>query len=670
MQFRKIFATSLVAAAILATGATFAAQPTTGPAPSLPTAPAATSIAPPMTTLETHDLTAIDVHAFLDGFIPYALHRGDLAGATIAVVKDGQLLFSQGYGYADLKTHKPVIADETMFRPGSVSKLFTWTSVMQLVEQGKLDLDRDVNDYLDFKIPEKFGKPITLRNIMTHTSGFEETVTDLFVEKPSDLYPLRDYLVKHMPQRIFPPGKIVAYSNYATTVAGYIVQRVSGEEFSDYIQNHIFTPLGMAHSTFKQPPPANLKDLVATGYKQASDDKPIPFEVVEAAPAGALSSTSTDMAKFMMAHLSGGSYNGARILKPETEKEMQTRNYTMAPGLNGFDLGFYQENRNGHQIIGHAGDTEGFHSDLHLITDANVGIFMSFNSTGKEGSVEQIRVSLFRAFLDRYFPFTPPTEATVADAKPDAAHVSGYYVASRRKDSALKLLFQIGQAKVSALPDGEVTVDVFKDDSGAVKKWREVGPLDYREANGQTHLKFVAKPDGRIDHLASDDFIPVEMFQRVYGFEQLNHLTTFGLGTLGVCALALVIWIGGWIVRWRFERPLDISGRAAQLRLASRLGAVTFLLIVVGWLGLITAITADEFLLFNGGLNTWIALLYVLGVLGYLGGLAMIGNGVSRLMTGPGGWLARAGDLVLALAGLYGIWAIYDYGLANFQMSI
>jgi hypothetical protein len=264
----------------------------------------------------------------------------------------------------------------------------------------------------------------------------------------------------------------------------------------------------------------------------------------------------------------------------------------------------------------------------------------------------------------------PPAEATIADAKPDAARVSGYYVASRRKDSALKLLFQIGQAKVSALPDGEVTVDVFKDDSGAVKKWREVGPLDYREANGQTHLKFVAKPDGRIDHLASDDFIPVEMFQRVYGFEQLNHLTTFGLGTLGVCALALVIWIGGWIVRWRFERPLDISGRAAQLRLASRLGAVTFLLIVVGWLGLITAITADEFLLFNGGLNTWIALLYVLGVLGYLGGLAMIGNGVSRLMTGPGGWLVRAGDLVLALAGLYGIWAIYDYGLANFQMSI
>jgi len=261
-------------------------------------------------------------------------------------------------------------------------------------------------------------------------------------------------------------------------------------------------------------------------------------------------------------------------------------------------------------------------------------------------------------------------EATVADPKPDAARVTGYYIASRRKDSALKLFFQIGQTKVSALPDGEVTVAALKDDSGAVKKWREVGPLTYREVHGQTHLKFVTRADGKIDHLATDDFIPVEMFQRVYGFEQLNDLTIFGLATLGACALALVVWFSGWIVRWRFDRPLQISGGRARLRLVSRLGALVFLLIVFGWLGLITAISGDEFLLFNGGLNSWIAILYVLGVLGYLGGFAMIANGVSRLMTGPGGWLVRAGDLVLALAGLYGIWAIYDYGLANFQMSL
>ncbi|HEX4860445.1 MAG TPA: serine hydrolase domain-containing protein, partial [Rhizomicrobium sp.] len=305
MMLRKIFVAGLVLAALAASGAVLAAQPVTGPAPAQPVAAAAPTtldIAPPTAKGEVHALTAEDLHGFLDGMIPYALHRGDIAGATIAVVKDGHLLFAQGYGYADIKTMRPVVADETLFRPGSVSKLFTWTSVMQLVEQGKLDLDRDVNDYLDFKVPEKFGKPITLRNIMTHTSGFEETLSELFLAKPEQQYPLREYLIRHMPQRIFPPGKVVAYSNYATTMAGYIVQRVSGEPFDAYVEHHIFAPLGMTHSTFSQPLPAKFAGDMAKGYKVASAPAG-PYELVGLAPAGSLAASGGDMARFMIAHL-------------------------------------------------------------------------------------------------------------------------------------------------------------------------------------------------------------------------------------------------------------------------------------------------------------------------------------------------------------------------------
>lgn len=670
----KLFATGVVVAALAMGGAVLAGQPTTGPAPAQPlvptTPPSAQQTAQPTPPSDVHALTAEDLHAYFDGMIPYALHRGDIAGATLSVVKDGHLLFAQGYGYADLKTRRPVVASETLFRPGSVSKLFTWTSVMQLVEQGKLDLDRDVNDYLDFKIPEKFGKPITLRNIMTHTAGFEETLSELFLDKPEQQYPLHDYLVRHMPQRIFPPGKVVAYSNYATTLAGYIVQRVSGEPFADYVDNHIFKPLGMAHSTFRQPASPALMKLMATGYKQASDGTPVPFEVVEAAPAGSLSSTATDMARFMLAHLGGGEIDGVRILKLDTVRQMQTRNYTLAPGLNGFNLGFYDENRNGHRIIGHAGDTVAFHSDLHLILDANTGVFMSFNSPGKEGEVGQARVAIFRAFLDRYFPFTPPEEKTVADPKKDAARVVGSYLASRRKESALRLLFQLGQTQVTSEPDGTVMVDAFKDPSGAVKKWREVGPLDYREVGGQTHLKFVTDENGNIDHLASDDFLPVEEIQRVHGLEQITWLKTLGIGTIVICAMTLVFWFGGWIVRRRFNRPLEMTPQQARLRLASRLGAAIYVAVVAGWVGLITAITVNESLLLGGALNGWIGALYVLGALAMVGGLAMAANGMLRLVRGPGGWLVRVGDLILALAGLYGIWAILTYGLANFQFNI
>ena len=667
---RRTFVTGLLLAACTAIGVASAQQPSTGPAPLPVQAAPAAQVAPPAGNTETHQMTAEDLRTFFDGMMPYAIHRDDIAGATLAVVKDGQIVFAQGYGYADLKTRKPVVADQTLFRPGSVSKLFTWTSVMQLVEQGKLDLDKDVNTYLDFKIPEAFGQPITLRNIMTHTAGFEESVSELFLQKADQQYPIGQYLQKHMPKRIFPPGKVVAYSNYATTLAGYIVQRVSGEEFTAYVANHIFKPLKMNNSTFVQLPPKALLDNMAKGYKQASDPKPVPYEIVEAAPAGALASTATDMARFMMAHLNGGEHDGARILKPETEKEMQSRNYTLTPGLNGFNLGFYDEDRNGHRIIGHAGDTEVFHSDLHLITDANTGVFMSFNSAGKEGGVGEARVAIFRAFLDRYFPFTPNDEKTVADPGKDNAQVAGFYVASRRKDSALRLLFQLGQTEVAPQEDKTITVEMLKDPSGAPKKWRNVGPLTYREVGGQTHLKFVTDKDGNVDYFTSDDFIPVELLQKTHGLEQLNLLKMFGIGTILVCALTVAIWFGGWIVRRRFRRPLEMTDRQRRLRLGSRLGAVLYLVVVAGWIGLLSAIQVDESLLLGGALNPWIAALYVLGVIAFLGGIAMVANGVLRALGGPGGWLVKLGDVVLALAGLYGLWAIWAYGFANFNFNI
>ena len=320
----------------------------------------------------THELTQSDLEAFLEGMMPLQLAREDIAGAVISVVKDGKPFFAKGYGYSNVEKRTPVSADATLFRPGSISKLFNWTSIMQLVEQGKLDLDRDVNDYLDFKVPPAFAKPITLRNIMTHTPGLEETIQELFVEKASDLKPLDEYLKEHMPARIFPPGTTPAYSNYATALAGYILQRVSGEKFDDYIDRHIFQPLQMTHCTTRQPLPDNLKPLMSNGYEVGSEPTK-PFEWVEAAPAGSSSVTGADMQHFMIAHLQEGQYEGIQILRPETARLMHSRQLTIAPDMNGMALGFYEETRNGHRIIGHAGDTQYFHSDLHLIPDAGVG---------------------------------------------------------------------------------------------------------------------------------------------------------------------------------------------------------------------------------------------------------------------------------------------------------
>ncbi|MGH8289383.1 MAG: serine hydrolase domain-containing protein, partial [Steroidobacteraceae bacterium] len=482
-----LLATLLLLAGV--TDARTAASPPNRLAPQTPPAAPSTqgAAAPglPPAGSGTHELTPTDVAAFLDGILPYAIRRGNIAGATVAVVANGQIIFAQGYGYADVKTRAPVIADQTLFRPGSVSKTFTWTAVMQLVQAGKLDLDRDINDYLDFKIPEKYG-PITLRNLMTHTPGFEDTFSGSFFTSARQLVPYREYLVKHIPAEIFPPGKIVAYSNYGAMLAGYIVQRISGEPFAEYVAQHIFQPLGMDHSTFEQPLPAALAKHMSKGYLTATDQKPGPFEYVEVAPAGSLSSTATDMAHFMIAQLQGGSYDGASILSPATTELMHTPQSRMAPGMNGFDLGFYQENRNGLRIIGHAGDTNYFHSDLHLLLDKDVGLFISLNSLGTGGAAEEVRTGIFRAFLDRYYPYTPPIEPTVANPKPDAARVAGWYLTSRRIESALGLLNALTQSSVAALPNGEVEVAMLKNLAGVPK-----GPRKNNISCSLNRIKFV-----------------------------------------------------------------------------------------------------------------------------------------------------------------------------------
>ncbi len=625
----------------------------------------ASADAPPA-NVEPPQLTAADLSAFLGGMVPYAIAQANIAGASVAVVGNGQLIFADGYGFADMKSRRPVIADQTLFRAGSVSKLFTWTAVMQLVEQGKLDLDRDVNDYLDFKVPEPYGRPITLRDVMTHSAGFEDTVTDLFVNKPSQMFPLRQYLLRHMPPLIEPPGRVVAYSNYGATLAGYIVQRVSGESYDEYITRHILQPLGMDQSTFQQPLPAKLRPFMASGYRQASDRSAVPFELVEAAPAGALTTDATDLAKFALAQLGGGSAGGAQILTAATLQEMHTPQGRPVAGMNGMDLGFYDENRNGLRIIGHAGDTGAFHADVHLLLDRGVAFVIMLNSSGAAGAAEDVRVAIFRSFLDRYFPYTPPKEATVSDPGKDAARVAGSYASSRH--TVLGILNAISQSSVSADPNGQIEASELTHLSGIPKHWREVGPLTWREVGGQAHLKFVTAEAGEIGYWVSDDTIPVDINQRVHGLGQSSLMKLLGGLFLVVMLLTVGIWVGGGIIRRRFERPLALPPLKAALRLAARIGAVIYLLLILGWVAFFASLAGLDALVGGELLGRFIPL-YILGVLAIPGSLAMIANAGLRLRMGPGGILARCGELVLGLAGIYGIWGVIHLGLASFTVS-
>ena len=614
-----------------------------------------------------HVMTADDLSTLLDGMVPYMIQRGDIAGGVISVVKDGKLLFARGYGYADLEKRTPVSPETTLFRPGSTSKLFTWTAVMQQVEQGKLDLDRDVNDYLDFKIPPRDGKPVTLRQLMTHTAGFEDTARGLLPRKPEDVN-LERYLKTHIPARIFAPGEIVAYSNYGCGLAGYIVQRVSGEGFDDYVQRHIFEPLGMHHSSFAMPLPPPLAPLMAKGYKSASDGKPQSFELVDPAPAGAMSSSATDMANFMIAQLQGGRFGDTRILQQATAELMHSPQHTAASGLAGFDLGFYQEDRNGQRIIGHGGDTIVFHSDLHLLLDANVGIFMSFNSAGDAGSAHVVRKAIFQAFLDRYFPKEAPAPATVSTAKADAARVAGWYQASRRNDSALRMLYLLGQVNVAAKPDDTLAVSMLTDYAGKPLQWHETGPLHYSEVNGESQLAFVTNAQGGIRYWASDAEVPVFVFERVSAARSMGTVGPLMGLSIVVLLATLLSWFVGWWVRRHYGRTLALSDRQRRTRLLSRLGVLALAIVVTGWLSFLGIMSADESLLLDGSGAPWLYLLYVLGVFGLLGALAVVVHAVQAWMTPRRSRWVLAGETLLALAAIYLAWFIVAFGLVSFNV--
>src|SRR3954451_23429580 len=241
-----------------------------------------------------------------------------------------------------------------------------------------------------------------------------------------------------------------AYSNYGASVAGHIVERVSGEPFDTYIQRHIFAPAGMNHSTFDQPLPAGLRPYMSKGYKPGSDD-PQPYEVIGMAPAGALASSGADMGRFMIAHLNHS------LLNPATAQLMYANANKPYPDLPAMALGFYHEDRNGLNIVGHGGDTVFFHSDLHLLLDKNVGLYISMNSIGKDGAAHSLREESLQAFLDRYFPAAPQNLPTLSTAKAHGAALAGHYVSSRAGGfNFLRLAALLGQTSVGVDKDANL----------------------------------------------------------------------------------------------------------------------------------------------------------------------------------------------------------------------
>ena len=614
-------------------------------------------------------LTSTDVEAWLDGLMPYALERGDIAGAVVVVVKDGQILAEKGYGYADVAKHVPVDPEHTLFRPGSVSKLFTWTAVMQQVERGKLDLDADVNQYLDFKIPPgPAGEPIRVRDLMTHTAGFEESVKELIFEKPERIAPNGEVLKRWIPERIYKAGTMPAYSNYGASLAGYLVERTSGMSFDEFIEQNIFAPLGMAHSSFRQPLPEALTSGMSQGYENASGE-PKAYELISLPPAGSLASTGADMARFMIAHLQNGAYRDARILSAETAQTMHDTALTVIPHLNRMLLGFYETNTNGRRAIAHGGDTQYFHSDLQLFIDDGVGYFISVNSAGKEGAAGVIRAAMFREFSDRYLPGPGPEgQVDEASAKEHARLISGAYILSRRAESSFVSVINLASPfKIVTNKDGTISLPLLHGLNGEPKKWHEVAPFVWGEVDGKETLA-AEVVDGRVTRFSGDLLSPFMTFERAPVAKAGAWIVPAVAASLVALLLTVIQWPIAALVRRHYRQKLPFAGAEARAYRWVRIGSLATLLAYAAWVGMVLMMFQDLSLL-SPSYDPLIRVLHVLGSIAVFAGLALALWHLWIVWHARRRWLGKIWNVVLAASCAVCAWIAIVYHLVGFSVN-
>jgi CubicO group peptidase (beta-lactamase class C family) len=430
--------------------------------------------------------------------------KNNIPNAVAAMVTADSIYLLQGYGYADLENRMPVDPRYHLFRTGSVSKIFTWTAIMQLYEQGLVDLDADISDYLDIEINQRIlyedndSEPITLTHLMTHTAGYEDVLEGLFSFNPQPA--LKEKLLQKVPARIYPPGQVMAYSNWGTSLAGYMVENISGMRFEEYIKQHIFKPMGMDGSTFEQPLDAEFESRLVKACRWVDGEFHAGNFEHMPAPAGGLSTTAHDMALLLQAHLAGGSNAFGRILEKQTIEKMHLPLFKYHPLTAGMTYGLLETFVNGNRIVSHGGSSSIFDSGFYIIPGEGIGLFFAYSGGESFG-----HVNILYDFMSEFFPqkemqdnqYKSLMEAGLDDLK-------GEYHQSRSmrtsSDRILNLL--IGSLNLKPVGDTGLQFNLY----GMDFSYRELMPGIYKTNKvnknypfGFMEYLFVTKaPDGRL----------------------------------------------------------------------------------------------------------------------------------------------------------------------------
>lgn len=595
---------------------------------------------------------------FVDGYISRAVTERGIPGAAVVLVKDGRAFFERGYGVGDYESRRPILPEDSVLRQGSTAKLFVWVLVMQLVEEGRLDLDADVNRYLDFRISDAFGAPITLRHLMTHTAGFADRVP--MVEWGSRDAPFAVRVRDNLPERVYAPGSTIAYSNYGAALAGYIVERLRGKPFERVVEERIFEPLSMTRSTLEQPLPEPLQPRLVSNYS-ASSRTPAPFDFVGLAPAGSASISPSDMGRFVAMLMTGGR---PRVISPDTLARMAQLQKPLGPGIpTGLGLGFIVGEYQGVRYAGHGGSMTAAATDLKIFPEQGLGWYIGFNGRGVNGAAIPLRDELLRAFIDRFYAPAPASATTpkLPGGLSTAEEVAGTYLPTRRLHSGVMQVFG-GLDALSVAADGDALL--IELESGPTR-WLPAGRDRFVEPRTGLLLAVARDGSGRVIRLGSPLLNAVSQYEPAPASVRYLPMLLAAPVILLLQALAAPI---GWAVR-RFRKDgigtshrSEPSGLPHITRRASAGAFWLILITTIGWAFYLVAQMVEP-----GVFSGFRAVLLVLNLLAIATAFAaalIVADALVAWRDPSRGMWAAAGKAATACAAVAIVWLFFAFDFA------
>ena len=519
-----------------------------------------------------------ELESFLDDYLNKHMKENHIPGLSFSFVKDGDIFFQKGYGLSDFENQTKVDSSQTIFNIASGSKLITATATMQLVDQGKIKLDEDVNVYLrDFKIPKTFNEPVTVANLLTHTAGFEDRYIGMATYDQYKILTLNEYLKNHLPGRMNRPGEVFSYNNYGYVLLGYVIEQISGVPFDKYVETNILTPLEMKNSSFRQPLDSSFQSRVGKSYVESNGQyEQIRFAYWHGYPETNLWTTAEDMTHFMIAQLNQGKYKNFQLLKPESVEKMQSEQYSSNPVLQGRAYGFDNSSINGHQVVMHSGGASGWSAYVYLFPEYNQGFF--FNTNVENNIFDS---DFIEAFTNKFYPSTTSSlerEANISLSQKELKKFEGYYRWARHSESSLDKLRMIispeYNANIKANDDGSLSVSFMF--APSVIRYEPIGPLVFQKVAGEkpietagfkvdmgNKLVFRQNGQGEITY-ALADFEDLAMKKISWYEYSLFHLI-FMVGFILIFLSYALTYPVMWIIRKLRRKPSKIQPRFANI---------------------------------------------------------------------------------------------------------